>query len=250
MRFKKKKSSNHINYIAPDVYCNKGKRSTNCNWYAEDERHVKTMKMKNGDQYIILSRQKHVRNLLISPINHRTNRDLVKDASFWEWILGDVINKFLLTICKKPYPVKCFAINFGKWESESSKDENVVECHAHFHLHITEEVVDKMERKQDKNGYAIYPAMHGKVNDPIKYGLKNCKELETSRLSSLEIARINQELVDLNKKLDEMDKKLDKKFDEMDKKFNEKFDEMNKKLCTFMESFSSLKTEKGSLVNN
>ena len=175
--------------------------------------------------------------------------------------MGDAINKFLLTICKKPYPVECFAINFGRWESESSKDENVVECHGHFHLHITEEVVDKMERKQDINGYAMYPAMHGKVNDPIQYALKNCKELETSRLSSLEIASINQELVDLNKKLNEMDKKLDKKFDEMDKKFNEKFDEMdkkfnekfdemNKKLYTFMESFSSLKTENGGVVNN
>ena len=57
-------------------------------------------------------------------------------------------------------------------------------------------------------------------------------------------------LVDLNKKLDEMDKKLDKKFDEMDKKFNEKFDEVNKKLDTFMELFLSLKTEKGRVVNN
>ena len=97
---KKTSPSNHINYIAPDVYCNKGKRSTapvNCNWYAEDARHV-----KKGDQYIILSRQKHVRNLLISPINHRTNRGLIKDTSFWEWILGDAINKFLLTICKSP----------------------------------------------------------------------------------------------------------------------------------------------------
>lgn len=146
-----------------------------------------------------------------------------------------MINKFLLKICKKPYPVECFAINFGRWESETSKDENVVECHGHFHLHITEEVVDKMEQKQDKNGHAMYPAMHGKVNDPIQYGMKNCKKLETSRLSGLEIVRINQELVDLNRKLDEMDKK---------------FDEMNKKLTTFMESFSSLKKENRSIVNN
>jgi predicted metal-binding protein len=149
--------------------------------------------------------------------------------------LGDAINKFLLIICKKPYPVECFAINFGRWKSESSKDENVVECHGHFHLHITKEIVDKMEQKKDSNGYAVYPAMHGKVNDPIQYGMKNCKKLETSRLSGLEIVGINQELVDLNRKLDEMDKK---------------FNEMNKKLTTFMESFSSLKKENGSVVNN
>jgi len=191
--------------------------------------------VKKSDQYIILSRQKHVRNLLISPINHRTNRDLVKDSSFWEWILGDVINKFLLIICKNPYPVERFAINFGKWESETSKDENVIECHDHFHLHITRKVVHKMEQKQDINGHAMYPAIHGKINDPIQYSLKNYKELETSRLSGLEIVSINQELVNLNRKLDEMDKK---------------FDEMNKKLTTFMESFSSLKKENGSVVNN
>src|ERR1051326_9042082 len=82
--------SYHINYIEPDVYCNKGKRSTapvNCNWCAADERHVRTV--KKDDQYIILSRKKTRRNLLISPINHRTNRGLIKDTSFWEWILGD-----------------------------------------------------------------------------------------------------------------------------------------------------------------
>jgi len=57
-------------------------------------------------------------------------------------------------------------------------------------------------------------------------------------------------LIDLNNKLDEIDKKLDKKFDEIDKKFNEKFDKINKKLDIFMELFSSLKIEKGSIVNN
>ena len=80
-----------------------------------------------------------------------------------------------------------------------------------------------MEQKQDINGHAMYPAIHGKINDPIQYGLKNCKELETLRLSGLEIVSINQELVNLNRKLDEMDKK-----------FNEKFDELNKKLYTFI----------------
>ena len=53
---KKAGPNNHINYIALDVYCNKGKRITtpvNCNWYAEDERHVRTV--KKSDQYIVLS---------------------------------------------------------------------------------------------------------------------------------------------------------------------------------------------------
>jgi hypothetical protein len=50
---KKTGLNNLINYIVP----NKGKRSTapvNCNWYAEDERHVRAV--KKSDQYIILSR--------------------------------------------------------------------------------------------------------------------------------------------------------------------------------------------------
>ena len=36
--------------------------------------------------------------------------------------------------------------------------------------------------------------LHGKVNNPVQYGPKNCKKLETSRLFSLEMVNVNQEL--------------------------------------------------------
>ncbi|GET04029.1 hypothetical protein GLOIN_2v1783898 [Rhizophagus clarus] len=38
-------------------------------------------------------------------------------------------------------PIERFAINFGRWESETAKDKKAVDCHAHFHLHLNKEVV-------------------------------------------------------------------------------------------------------------
>jgi hypothetical protein len=71
-------------------------------------------KWKKVIKYIILSRQKHVRELLIIPINHQTNRDLIKDALFWKWILEKVINNFLMKFRKKPY-LRYWFWKMGVW---------------------------------------------------------------------------------------------------------------------------------------
>jgi hypothetical protein len=51
-----------------------------------------------------------------------------------------------------------------------------------------------MEQKKDVNNAYYYRAIHGKVNDPFQYSMKDCVELETLRLSSLEINAIYNSL--------------------------------------------------------
>ncbi|RHZ78086.1 hypothetical protein Glove_168g254 [Diversispora epigaea] len=123
--------------------------------------------------------QDNVREILLVPTIHTTNRALVVIINY---------------------------INFGKWKSETAKDKKAIEFHGHFHLHLNKNVVYAMEKKK-KNEY-LYEYMYGKVNDPVQHGLKNYKKLETLRLFNLEMVYINQGFVDLNKKLDGMDKKM------------------------------------------
>ncbi|GBB90250.1 hypothetical protein RclHR1_17130002 [Rhizophagus clarus] len=134
------------------------------------------------DEWILISRLEHVRELLVFPTKHKTNKDLIKSEEFWVWVLHDLVKNFLGAFCSGGYPLDSFAMNFGTWESELAKDKNAVDCHGHLHLCLKLDVVRKMEYK--------YLGIRGKVNDPYHYGLLDCKELETSRLISPEISEI------------------------------------------------------------
>jgi hypothetical protein len=180
------------------------KQPTTCNWYAEDERVV-----ISKNTYVVLSRQDHVREILVAPLDHKTNRELIVNRVFWNTTLKEVVKDFLWKFREETnptYPVECYSINFGSWESETAKDKNALECHAHFHLHLNKVVVHNMEQTKD------YPAIHGKVNDPFQYRMKDCVELETLRLSSLEINAnynsLREKIGDQGKKIDEILKLL------------------------------------------
>ncbi|GES82044.1 hypothetical protein GLOIN_2v1782595 [Rhizophagus clarus] len=174
-------------YAEPNIFCRKtnvpqqSKKPTSCNWYAEDER-VVFKKDKSYPSYVVLSRQDHVRELLVAPLEHKTNRELIT------------------------YPVECYSINFGSWESETAKDKNALKCHAHFHIHLSKVVVHNMEQKKDINNHYYYPAIHGKINDPFQHRMKDCVELETLRLSSLEI---NANYNNLRKQIEENGKQIE-----------------------------------------
>ncbi|CAI2201632.1 18754_t:CDS:1, partial [Funneliformis geosporum] len=131
--------------------------------------------------------QEHVREILVAPREHKTNRQLIVSDLFWKNILKEVVNELLWKFREQTYPVECYAINFGSWESETAKDKNALECHGHFHLHLNKVVVHNMEQEKGTDNLPIYPAIHGKVNDPYQYRMKDCVDLETLRLSSLEI---------------------------------------------------------------
>lgn len=221
-------------YVEPKIFCKKGnvpqqtKKPTLCNWYAEDERVV-----KNCGDYVILSRQEHVREILIVPITHKTNRESVVDVSFWRFIVDNVVNQFLKKF-HLSYPVECYAINFGRWESETAKDKNALECHAHFHIHLDKNVVLGMEQKKDNNGEYYYRAMHGKINDPVHYGMKNCKKLETSRLSSLEMIDVRKDVSGLVDKVNGLDAKVNG-LDKNVTNLRNDVSELDKKMSTFMQ---------------
>ncbi|GES83784.1 hypothetical protein GLOIN_2v1783898 [Rhizophagus clarus] len=129
-------SKNHnSNYEEPPIFC-AGLASQQtwltryCNWYVEEERIV-----LNKDGWICVSQHDDVRDILIysdpmyakvyKPENHKTNKQLVIDIKFWEWVFGYFMNLYLVeTICKQQIrnPIEIFALNFGRWESAEAKD--------------------------------------------------------------------------------------------------------------------------------
>ncbi|CAG8617030.1 3469_t:CDS:2 [Funneliformis mosseae] len=166
----------------PKIYCQaespqQRRQSRSCNWYAEQERIIpfdERLKMplgdyslKQTDEWIVISRLEHVRELLVFPTKHKTNKDLIKSEEFWAWVLDNLVKNFLGAFCSRGYPLNSFAMNFGTWESELAKDKNAVDCHGHLHLCLKLDVVRKMVYK--------YLGIRGKVNDPYHYGLLDCK---------------------------------------------------------------------------
>ena len=102
-----------------------------CNWYVENERIV----LENNG-WIVLSRQDDVREVLICPhpakgyenkpipldfkqTNHKNNRQLIKDLTFWNWVLEYFLNTYLIKeICEdsEQCPIELLALNFRSWK--------------------------------------------------------------------------------------------------------------------------------------
>ncbi|CAB4464522.1 unnamed protein product [Rhizophagus irregularis] len=184
-------SKNHnLSYAEPPIFCagltpTQFQTARYCNWYVEKERIVL---VKDG--WVCVSHQDDVRDILIcsnpmygmihKPDNHKTNKDLVIDGKFWEWVLSYFMSSYLTeTICGQciSNPIELFALNF---ESDEAKDSQAKECHGHLHVHIKPEVVIAFEK-------AGNIAMYGKIGQPGVYAIQNCMELELYRLMRLEM---------------------------------------------------------------
>ena len=126
--------------------------------------------------WIVLSQQDDVHEVLICPhpakgyeklsippnyqqINHKNNRELIKDFTFWNWVLEYFLNTYLIKeICKEgeQCPIELLAINFRSWEAAEAKDKQAKECHGHLHIHLTHFAIDRFEINEVN-------AMYGKI---------------------------------------------------------------------------------------
>ncbi|RUS23330.1 hypothetical protein BC937DRAFT_87341 [Endogone sp. FLAS-F59071] len=156
------------------------------------------------------------RSIIHPTHKHAINKDLVKDAAV---VLKQLVSEFLLLECGTDigYPVERFAANFGKWESQTFKDDHATDCHAHLHVHLMPKAVEKLESK--------FTAIQGKVNDPVHYGIQNCIELETRRLTGLEVGDVKKSITRLENKLEERMTELEKKLEERITGFEKKLEE-------------------------
>ena len=128
-----------------------------------------------------------VRQILLSPKKHVPNYVLMKDVNTW-----NTIEIVFTTLSKKinACALEGIAVNFGKWETASAKDESeyALDCHGHFHMHLSRIAVNTLS---DIDGWE---PIRGRVKHQENYLEKDIHELEVRRLMPLENSIIWGEL--------------------------------------------------------
>ena len=127
------------------------------------------------------------RQIMLSPKKHVPNYVLMKDVNTW-----NTIETVFTTLSKKinACALEGIAVNFGKWETASAKDESeyALDCHGHFHMHLSRIAVNTLSHIDS------WKAIHGRVKHPENYLDKDIHELEVRRLIPLENSVIWGEL--------------------------------------------------------
>eukprot|EP00731_Ephydatia_muelleri_P006195 Em0003g443a len=134
------------------------------------------------------------RQIMLSPKKHVPNYVLMTDVNTW-----NTIETVYTTLSKKinAFALEGIAVNFGKWETASAKDESeyALDCHGHFYMHLSRVAVNTLS---DIDGWK---SIHGRVKHPENYLDKDIHELEVRRLIPLEKSVIWGELGSFRKDL-------------------------------------------------
>jgi hypothetical protein len=80
----------------------------------------------SDDQLHIGIRRELARQITISPVKHQTNEQLINDITWWERIMQ-------IAYSLRPTNMQ---VNFGSWESFVQKNNNIRNCHGHFHFNF------------------------------------------------------------------------------------------------------------------
>ncbi|CAF1197435.1 unnamed protein product [Rotaria sordida] len=146
----------------------------------------------------------HVRDLLLhpSPPWHIVNRELVCLPLFWTTAIYTC--RFLhKELCEKKnsddvkWPVDAIAINFGQWESASSREKYAINCHAHAHFLLTLDFIDECNDN-------FFRSLKGRQKAPPNYLYENAKLLEHERLLSYEMQAYQKDMRSCLMKIKEM----------------------------------------------
>jgi hypothetical protein len=108
------------------------------------------------------------------------NENLVKDAEAWKVILS-CLSKI------QAKNIERVVINFGTWEQQISKDDDLMDCHGHVHIELTLPFVQK----------TTWKALQGRTDKPPSYEEENADVLETKRLLGFEMTSLRAEIIDI-----------------------------------------------------
>jgi len=138
--------------------------------------------------FTLSCRYEATRDLLVSPTDHQTNREISISTPFWEYILKLYFYFQKELNSANENPVEIIALNFGKWETANSLDSSfyALDCHAHAHISLTSRMFSVLEPKCQP--------LQGRYHDPNMRLKEDCFDLEQSRLTRSEIGLIKETL--------------------------------------------------------
>lgn len=116
--------------------------------------------------FLVEAKKELVRSVKILPhpteVLHYSNMGIVKCSAFWKHIF-DTIQVFE-TQCNGAFPLDSFiSLNYGSFESGNSSD-----CHAHAHVSLTLEAVQRLEKKYHVLHHAYTHPQYGYWQDDIR----------------------------------------------------------------------------------
>jgi hypothetical protein len=142
---------------------------------------------------------------MLAPVTHAVNRDVLVWVETWQAIqqMQSVLKQGIVKI----------TAYFGKWEAAASNDDSqyAIDCHAHVHLHLTRQAVDRLCEDDGCKG------LRGRVHPPTSLLEEDCRQLETARLISLEHGQLMSKVDKLEGKVDKLEGKVDKLEGKVDK---------------------------------
>ena len=146
-----------------------------------------------SSRFVLVARNLIIRDFLVAPYPsewHMTNKQMVTRTPFWEAAILICRVMTVLSENSDICPVRCIAINFGKWESAEAKDQYAKDCHAHAHFLLSPSFVASCNETR-------FPQLTGRMDDPPNYYQENGKSREFDRLLSAENAALKDDIRDI-----------------------------------------------------
>ncbi len=167
-----------------DNPANKISSRLRCGQFAIDDLRIsdfESLRLASNDEteYIVQARVEATQEVLVLPREHRTNRDMVKDPSFWMFILSDIRQLISKMAKVRGFPFSQISLNFGKWETRTSKDTRALDCHAHAHVYFKNDAFEKCE--------GVWERLQGRREQAENYRMKDVTRLEIERVTPLQV---------------------------------------------------------------
>lgn len=147
-----------------------------CQQWVNDELQLKL----SGDdvdgldqRWIAAARREATRMFTVFPRTHVENRSMVISDNFWFDLVR--IYQNYQTQLNVDLPPVAIRINFGKWETRSSRDTYAITCHGHAHVAVAASFVAKCTE-------SVLPGLMGRNLDEVDHQLQDAQELELARV--------------------------------------------------------------------
>lgn len=162
-----------------------------CGWFCRDELKLSDLA---PDGYIATARPSPVRDVLLIPLAHTTNKLAMDSNSFWA-----AAHRFFSAIRRcHSNPLQKIAFNFGRWETRQALDPAAIDCHAHAHFYLSRGCVDALIKQMPSNAARL----RGRTGHPEDYLEEDARILEQNRL-------VGDEAIVTRQRFDHMDMRFD-----------------------------------------
>jgi len=191
--------------------------TADCNWFVRDELVLHSLA---PEKYVAYARPAPVRDIILAPKKHTSNRKLACQTEFW-----DAAATFLGSIREyhAEYTIEKLALNFGTWESLQGEDPNALDCHAHVHFYISRATATRLKEKILRGAPSYEKVMEGRTGPPEDYTEANILALETQRLICDEANQNHERLRGIESRMTGLESRmtgLESRMDKMDSRMS------------------------------